>query len=224
MLENIDTNIWSVTHSFKVNGLPISSRMVVIRLPGGQLVLHSPVPISEALKSALGALGPVAAIIAPNKMHHLFLRDGMNSFPNAKAFAAPGLLGKLPSISGLQALDDTALHQWAPCLEGLLIEGMPAVNETVWFHRPSGSLIVTDVLQWWRGDVPWSAAVWARLVGVRHSIAVPRHAKWLVKDSVAARSSVQRVLSWPFQRVVMPHNSVLDIDAYPITQAALRVI
>lgn len=73
MLERIDDDLWCATHRFTAWGLPISSRMTVVRLPGGDLWLHSPIPIGAELRRELEALGRVAYLVAPSKTHWLFM-------------------------------------------------------------------------------------------------------------------------------------------------------
>ena len=49
MLTQLAPNLWSATHHLSVSGLPLTSRMTVVRLSDGGLWLHSPVPIDAAL-------------------------------------------------------------------------------------------------------------------------------------------------------------------------------
>jgi len=63
--------------------------MTVIRLGNGGLFLHSPVPLDGALRAALNQLGPVRAIVAPSKAHHLFVDDYVKEYPEASSMAHP---------------------------------------------------------------------------------------------------------------------------------------
>jgi hypothetical protein len=56
MLTALAPNLWYATYAFKVNGLPLTTRMTVVRLPRGHLWLHSPIPIAPKLTVALDAL------------------------------------------------------------------------------------------------------------------------------------------------------------------------
>ncbi|HEX2940403.1 MAG TPA: DUF4336 domain-containing protein, partial [Rhodopila sp.] len=69
--------------------LPV--RMTVIRLPNGDLLLHSPTRFSFRLKEALDAIGPIRHLVAPNVTHWVFLRDWQRACPQATTWAAPGL-------------------------------------------------------------------------------------------------------------------------------------
>jgi uncharacterized protein DUF4336 len=223
MLQQLTSDLWCAEHHFRASGLPVSSRMTVVRLQGGRLWLHSPVPMHAGLRAELEALGTVAFIVAPNKVHHLFLGECAAAFPQAHCLVAPGLPQKRRDLAGVEELRSTSGAPWGSELEFSLFEGVPIANETVWFHRPSGTLVLTDLCQWWRGDLPLASRLYAHLTGVRHRLAVPRTVRLLVKDRAAARASAHRILQWPFTRVVMAHNTVVDTDAHGAVSRAFRV-
>jgi hypothetical protein len=221
MIQRLADGLWHVQHAFKVNGLPLTTRMTLVRLSDGGLWLHSPVPIEPALRAAVQALGPVRHIIAPSKTHHLFLKDAVQAFPDAALFGAPGLAQKRPDVAGLRALPMDAGAPWADELECMLFEGIPFANETVWWHRRSGTLIVTDLLQWWQGDMALPARLYARLTGVRHRLGVPTTVRLLVRQREDVRRSARRILDWSFERVITAHNAVIDTDARQQVEQAL---
>ncbi len=215
MLQPIAPNIWHTTHEFTSTGMRITSRMTVVRLGDGMLWLHSPVAISAALKAELQALGEVAYVVAPNKMHHLFVQDCLAAFPNAKLFGAPGLRKKRPDLTSLQELNAAGTTPpWQKDLDQVFFDGIPLGNETVWFHKASGTLIVTDLLQFYQGDLPFGGRLYAQLNSVRTLLAVPRMIRWVIKDKTAAKASAAKILQWPFERVVVAHNCIVDVDAH----------
>lgn len=222
MLQNIAPNLWHAQHNFVVNGLSVSSRMTVVRLQDGRLWLHSPVPITTELKAQLIALGEVAYVVAPSKMHHLFVVDCMAAFPQAALFGAPGLQTKRPDLQGMRELQTVAEPAWQADLEQLFFAGMPLVNETVWFHKPSRTLIITDLLQCYQGELSFGLKLYARLTGTLGHMAVPKTVRWLVKDRAAALVSSQKILDWPFERVVVAHNTILTVDAHATVEKALK--
>ena len=225
-LEPLATHLWHATNAFQANGLPITSRMPVVRLPENKLLLHSPIPMpsgSERLRQ-VQALGTVAFIVAPNKMHHLFLAPCAAAFPDAMVYGPQGLAKKRPDLAArLHELPAGNLPAWLPDLEHMAFDGIPAGNESVWFHRPSATLIVTDLLQWMAGDLPWSTRAYASLTGVLRGLAVPWTVRALVRDRAAAARGAEQLLRWPFTRVVMAHNQVIEADAHALVARALAV-
>lgn len=213
MIPRLADGLWHVQHKFKVNGLPLTTRMTLVRLADGGLWLHSPVPLSPAQQAEIEEIGPVRHIVAPSKTHHLFVTDCARAFPIAQLHGAPGLASKRPDVKGLHELPMADGGPWAGELEGLLFEGIPFANETLWFHHRTRTLIVTDLLQWWQGEMALSARLYARLTGVRRGLAVPTTVRLLVRDREAAKRSARRILDWPFERVIVAHNAVVESDA-----------
>ena len=222
MLQEITEDIWHVQHSFAAGGLPVTSRMTIVRLPGRRLWLHSPVPMSSSVRAQLLELGTVSFIVAPSKTHHLFLAECAAAFPDAKVFGAPGLKAKRQDMPSLVELSASENPFWQPYLEHVLFDGIPVGNETVWFHTPSRTLILTDLCQWWQGDIPVLARLYASLTGVRRQLGVPRTIRWMVRDRHAAQSSAARILEWQFDRVVTAHNAIVENDAHEAVSRAFE--
>ncbi|WP_295765854.1 DUF4336 domain-containing protein [Undibacterium sp.] len=210
MLKEITDNLWHLEHHFSLRGVPYSSRMTVVRLNDGRLCLHSPVPISRAVEEHLRQLGVVSFILAPSKKHHRFVAECAALFPEAAVFGAPGLMQKREDIAGLQEIPSTSNPAWWPELECFLFNGIPSMNEMVWFHRASATLILSDLCQWWRGELPFLARCYASLNGVRKQMAVPNTVQMSIHDHFAARLSAERILQWPYRRVITAHNVILE--------------
>ncbi|MFZ6814834.1 DUF4336 domain-containing protein [Undibacterium sp. Rencai35W] len=221
MFLSLTDNIWHVQHAFVVSGVPITSRMTIIRLTSGALWVHSPVPVDSTTKAQIDALGPVEFIVAPSKAHHLFAKKFAEHYPSANLYGAPGLADKRPDLRRLQTLTPEP-GIWAPELSYLLFNGIPFANETVWFHMPTKTLVLTDLCQWWQGDLPWQSRLWNGLTGVRQRFDVPRSVRMLVRDKAAAKVSAGKILEWPIQRIVMAHNSVIEQNAHSELERAFR--
>jgi len=220
MLQAITSDLWHLQHHFVVNGLQISSRMTVVRLNDSSLWLHSPVPLSAEVRARLATLGTVRYIVAPSKAHHLYAAECLAAFPDATLYGAPGLLSKRPDLLNMHELSRKVEPEWAQDFEQIFFEGIPFGNETIWFHKPSRTLIVTDLCQWWQGELPFATKAFAVLTGVRNRLAVPRTIRLLVRDRQAARECAQRILALPFVRVVVAHNAIIEVDAHDAVKHA----
>ena len=221
MLHRLADNVWHITHEFKSMGLSVVSRMTVVRCAGGALWLHSPVPITPALQQALDALGTVRWIVAPNCAHHLFAGPAQAVYPQALLYGAPGLRAKRPDLTTLQDLPNADATPWLADLDQVFVAGMPLVNETVWLHRASGTVIVTDLCMWFRQPSSWSMRLYGRLNGTLKGLAVSRLVRLLTRDRAAAAASCQHIVQWPIQRVVVAHDCVLEDDAKGQLERAL---
>ena len=223
------TDLWSTQQRISVQGLPVRTRMTVVRLPGEQLWLHSPIAPTPSLCAALAALGQVAYVVAPNRMHHLFAGAWLAHAPQAQLWGAPGLQQKRPDLPQLQTLPCAAgtaalPTAWLGQLLGQYIGGIPLLNETVWLHQPSGSLIVTDVLQHYPQDLSLSARLFNTANGTRSRLAMPRALRFAIRDTAATRAAAHTLCSWPVQRIVLAHDTVITQDAAGQLRAALAFL
>ena len=220
MLIQIAPDLWHLERGFKAAGLPITSRMTVVRFQDGRLWIHSPVRFGDAMAAQLRSLGRVAWIVAPNRAHHLFAKHAQRMFPQAALYGAPGMAAKRPDLAGLVELGDSVPREWQHEFDQVCIRGVPFVNEVVWFHKASATLIMTDVLQCWCGDLDWRSALYARLTGVRGRLDLPRTVRLVTRDRMLAAGSARVILQWPFTRVVTAHNSIVEQNAHALVERA----
>lgn len=203
--------LWSLSYEFRNLGLAVSTRMTVARLRDGGLFAHSAVPLTPAQKRFLDGLGPLRCIVAPSTMHHLFASDLATLYPEAQLYGPAGLQRKRPDLQNLQVLvPDDATQPWRGELSHLVFGGIALLQESLWFHHASGTLIATDILQCWQGPLSLGVRLYLGLAGGHERLMVPRTVRLLVKDQSAARRSAQAALRWPIERVVLLHNSVLE--------------
>lgn len=143
-------DIWTVSGpevSYRLWGLtlPCPTRMTIIRLPDAGLWVHSPVACTPELVGAVKALGPVAAIIAPNVFHYTHLAAWAQAFPQASVFGLPGIAAKVPGIA-FTALDQAPTAPWLAAIDSHVV-ALGSFTEVVFLHRASRTLIVTDLMQ-----------------------------------------------------------------------------
>lgn len=224
MLVPFGPDIW-IADGGEVEGMAgfhFPTRMAVIRLGDGSLMIWSPVAPTAALRAEVAALGRVAHLVAPNSLHHLFLQNWLQTFPEARAHAAPGLAEKRRDIAFASELGDTPLPDWAGEVDQVVMRGNRITEEVVFLHRASGTVLVTDLIQhlprgWFRG---WRALV-ARLDGMTGPApTVPRKFRLAFTDLAATRAAVQRILAWPAERLVIAHGAPVPRDAGPVLRAA----
>jgi hypothetical protein len=219
MLQPVAQDIWHQQHALSVMGIRATSRMTVVRLTDGRLWLHSPVPISSDVQAQLAALGQVAFIIAPNRFHHLYVGPCAAAYPSATVYGAPGLDEKRRDLV-MRPLRNVPEPEWAPDLGQVFVEGVPTLNETVWYHEKSRTLIITDLCHYMKGDLPLSSRLYAGLMGVRRRPAVSNGVRLVIRDRAALARSVQKILQWDFERVVFAHNVILERNAYDALKRA----
>lgn len=209
MIQPIAEELWAVESPFRVIGVNLGSRMTVVRLPGGRLWLHSPVALDGASRAALEALGTPSYVVAPSKVHHLFVKPLLEAYPNATLHGAPGLASKRKDLSFHGELAN-GVSEWSSELDEQLVEGAPLMNEVLFFHRASRSLVVTDVAFNIPSAEQWWTRTYLRAMGAYGGFGQSKMVKLCVRDRAKVRASIDRVLEWDFDRIVMTHGRVLE--------------
>lgn len=222
-LRSIAEDVWVCDRRFRVTGLEVGTRMTAIRLDDGGLFLHSPVALDAELREALGRLGPVRHVVAPNLHHHLYVGD-YRSLPDVRLHAAPGLAEKRKDVGFDAVLGDEAPAAWRGRIDQHCFQGAPFVREVAFFHRASGSLLLADLafnfVACPHGPTRW----WLRAMGGLGRFGPPRHVRWLMRDKAAARRSADAILRWDVQRVVVSHGVVLQQSAKRLLREAFAFL
>lgn len=213
-LEEFTPEIWVASAPLKVAGAEFGTRMTVIRLASGSVVLIAPCPIDDALEDEIRELGPVAAVIAPNAFHHFSFLEALDRFPEAVPFLAEGVADKIgKTLATGRSLDGTPDAIWKADLEQLQIPGSPRVNEVVFYHGASRTLVLTDLC--FNFDPPpkgWTG-IFLRLAGVHGKLAVSRLMRSMLNDRDALRPVLARILEWDFDRLIVTHGQNISSGA-----------
>jgi hypothetical protein len=154
-------------------------------------------------------LGPVKWLVEPNKLHHLYLEPWLDRFPDARAYAPPGLAKKKLTVTFAGELTDEAPEDWAEWIEQVVVRGSPALEEVIFFHRPSSSCIVGDLVQ--RHD-PEAFSAWQRwlmqadgMLGEEGS--TPREWRATFFDRGPGREALRKAMSWQPKRLLIAHGA-----------------
>lgn len=206
-------------------GLWIGRQLVVVRLPDGGLWIHSPIPWTSTLRSDVAQLGEVRHVIGPNRYHDECLREFQAEYPAATFHPAPGLPELRRDVRFAPTpLSDVPHPDWGSVMEQHLIRGMPQLNEVVFFHRPSRSLIIADIAfnlgpgeHWLLGLVFRFDPAWGRF-------APSRFGRFMMKDRAAVRASIDRILEWDFDRIIVGHGRNLETGGKAAFRAAFSFL
>ncbi len=200
--------------------------MAIARLADGGLWVWSPIPLSEELRSAVEALGPVRHIVSPNKIHHLFLQEWTQRWPDAQLHEPPGLAKRRPDLAFDAELGDEADPAWAADIDQTIFRGSFAMEEVAFFHRPSRTAIVCDLVQ--RHDparMRGFKGLLMRLDGlVGEEGSTPREWRLSFLRRRRAREARAKVLAWKPDRLLIAHGTCARENATAILERALRWI
>jgi len=200
-------------------GRIVSARMTVIRLAGGDLLLHSPTRFSTDLHRALGSIGRIRHLVAPNAAHWTFLKEWQQNCPGTTTWAAPGLRDRRQvRRSGVRLdrdLGPPVPMEWGDTVSIETVPGGFGFREIALFHRPTRSLLLTDLVQ---NLEPAKLPAWFRPIG--HWLGVtapdglaPAYLRVLVKlRKQAAGQAAQRLIDLQPERVIFAHGRWFDRD------------
>lgn len=208
-LQQIAQNIWlHEGETVRFLGLPYSTRVTVIELDGQRLWIHSPTALNPSLRKEIDGLGKVCYLIAPNKLHHLFLSSWQEAYPEAETYAAPGLTAKRPDLHFDKELNSSAEPQWKDEIEQTLFSGSLSMEEVVFFHIDSKTLILTDLIE---NFEPSAFNGWQRLVAGLTGIVAPNGktpVDWRMSflfGKKQARAALATMLEWQPDNIVIAH-------------------
>jgi Domain of unknown function (DUF4336) len=217
MLREIDTEIWVAEQPLRYLGLSVGTRMTVVRLANGELAVISPIQTSDAMVNQLSQLGTVTHIIAPNLYHHLFATNFKSIYPQATFWAVPGLELKQPDLSIDRIIKGNSDSTWNG-LEFLFfdgfrvlgLKGFDSLNECVFFHSASRTLILTDIAFHFDESFPLLTQFATRVLGGYKRLSPSLLEQIATKDKESVRKSVEGVLNWNFERVIVAHGSIVE--------------
>jgi hypothetical protein len=205
---------------------PYPTRMAVVRLANGDLWIWSPISLTPELEDAIEEIGPVRHIVSPNKIHHLFLSEWVDRWPDAKLHAPPGLATRKPDVHFDSELGDEANPIWEEDIDQVIFRGSFAMEEVVFFHRPSRTAIVCDLVQRHdrAGATGWKGLIlrFDGLVGANGSAPREWRATFLRRRLV--RSARDTVLGWKPERLVIAHGACAREGATAILSRAFSWI
>lgn len=226
ILEFIPGQIWLCAYPVKYLGIALDARMTVIRLDDGELMLHSPCEIDEDMRCTLAELGEVAYIVAPGTFHYLHIASAQAAFPKAETFICPGIERKKPNVHFDWLLGDLAPVAWAGQLEQVLVRGNHWIWEVAFFHRRTRTLILVDLIENFTDITPhvdWKLKIWWKIVFRMWNIPKPAPEYQLGwSDKRAARAALKNILLWEFDKIILAHGDLIEIDGRLVVETAWR--
>jgi len=227
MLEEFGPSLFAAEGpSVSFYGFPYSTRMAVARLANGELWVWSPVALTDALADAVEAIGPVRHIVSPNKIHHLFLSQWQERWPDARLYAPPGLARRKPGLRFDAELQDEPDPAWSEEIDQVIFRGSLAMEEVAFFHKASRTAIICDLIQRFDPErmTGWKGMLMRldSLVGKHGSTPREWRASFLRRGP--ARAARQKLLDWNPERLLIAHGACAQSGATEIIRKALSWI
>lgn len=208
-LDEPQHGLWTFHQPLSVLGAEIGTRMTVVRLEDGSLLVHSPIRLTQELGRRLAALGEVRHVLAPNFDHYLFVPDFKQRFPEARFYAAPGVAEKLPSVQFDALLRPPGGGPFGESIAQAWFRSSHELQEIVLFHRPTRTLITSDLAFNIQSTAGLVSHVMLRLNDSYKSFGPSRVCRSHITEPSIARADVDAILALHPDRVVMAHGAIL---------------
>ncbi|PCK32767.1 DUF4336 domain-containing protein [Pseudoalteromonas piscicida] len=196
--------------------MPYTTRTTIIKLSSGGLWVHSPGKLSAALLDEINLIGEVNYLVSPNKLHHLFMGDWQEQFPNAMMFASPGLEQKRPDLAFQRTLGEVAEPEWQEDIAQLIFKGSPVIEEVVFFHKPTQTLILTDLIENFHPNhFTGFKKILAKITGIispNGKTPIDWRASFIFGKQ-QARACYKSMAAWQPRYIVISHGECIENDA-----------
>jgi hypothetical protein len=208
----------------RVFGVPLPTRMIIVKLSDGSLWVNSPVSVPIPVLNRIKALGPVRYLVAPTKLHIWRLEEWHVLFPEAELWIPQHSQTESKRLPFACVLGGVLSPGWADDLDQVVFKGNLFIQEVFFFHKRSHTLIVADFIQNHSIETnkPLLNALW-KIAGVAYPHGgVPVDIRLSFVDRTLARQSLETLLSWDFDKLIIAHGVCVGKDAKPFVEKAVH--
>jgi hypothetical protein len=219
-LTSIAPNLWMLVYPLKMLGVDVRRNVTIIRLSSGKLVIHSTGPFTAEDVAEIRTLGEPGWILDGILRHDTFAQHGREAFGGIPYLAPEGFS---ETVGFPTEVIVPAPAEWSGELLALEIQGAPSARDTALLHVPSRTLILTELVFNFADHQPiWTELLLRVAVGGEHHPGMPRPVKASVTDEAAFKDSLEAILSWDFDRVIVGHGDVIETGGKEKLRAALE--
>lgn len=212
-MKMIGQDIGVIDLPFRLLGAPLGKNTTVIRLSNGEVLVHSAGPLREHNLAAIREMGEVKWLMEGSRLHDTFAQRLRAAFPQAQYLLPDGFPLTAEQLAPAGSLREVPA-EWSDEIEIIPVEGMPRLAEHALLHRPSRTLVLTDLvfnLPWEPGEkIPFFLR-WVS--GLTAFPGTSRLVKMCVKDKAAVRASLERIVAADFEQIVVGHGLLMRQNA-----------
>ncbi|KAJ9610682.1 hypothetical protein H2200_005459 [Cladophialophora chaetospira] len=127
----------------------VGLRSAAVKLHDNRVLVLNPIQLEKSVHDKLTAMGGVH-FVASDLGHHLYVKDYLDTWPDAKAIGVKGLEGKRKDVKWNFVYENAQrkpedVFGFSEDVESVMFEGF-ITRAVAWYHRPSGTLIQSDLL------------------------------------------------------------------------------
>jgi hypothetical protein len=215
-MRKLSDDLWVHEDEMRLGPTRLLLRATFVKLSDGGIWVHSPTPLSPELQKEVAELGDVAYVVAPCNGHNGWLLEWCDAYPDAARYVAKGIPKKVPSLEGYTLLEPGETPPWDADLLQAVMPSTPFFDESVFLHRKTKSLILTDMVQ---NHSPDDQSGFGKLMftlllapmGFRGvGLAPPLKWGFVIKDKPAFRAFIDTVRQWDFERIIVTHGEIIE--------------
>ena len=217
-MNKIGDGIWVHEDTMRMPGKTLRLRMTVLELADGGLWVHSPTAHSPQLAQKILDLGAVKYIVGASNSHNLWIPQWQAAYPDAALYVSAAIPKKL-NLSNYKILGDSPENTWEDDLNHEFMAGVPFFDETVFLHRSSQSLIVTDLIQNYSGETASGLSGLAtkciyQPIGFKDiCLAPPLRMGFMIKDKEKFAKAIKSIQDWDFNKIIVTHGDIIEKNA-----------
>lgn len=217
-IERLAENLWWVVGSLK--GMSLKRNMAIVRLPSGELVIHSAIALNESAMRELEAWGTPTYMIVPSRFHRLDAPAFKKRYPSVRVLTPKNARER---VSEVVAVDGS--YDDFPANDTVRFETLSATGnmEGAMIVRSSDgvTVVLNDCMFNMDKKRDLLGYMFTTLLGSAPGPRVSRLAKAaIIKDKPGMRADFERFAALPdLQRVIVAHEKCAR---GPDAAAALR--
>ena len=212
-IDDSDSGLWTFHQRLSVMGVEIGTRMTVVRLSDGSLLVHSPIRLTPELEQKLASLGRVEHVLAPNLDHYLFVEAFKQRYPQARFYAAPGVAAKLPDARFDAELAFGQTAALGDGIEQAWFRSNHQLQELVLLHRATHTLITADLAFNIQATDGLVSKLMLKLNDSYLTFGPSRVCRAHITEHRMARSDVDAILALKPERAIVAHGEILNAGA-----------
>ena len=152
------------------------------------------------------------------------MREYLSAYPDARLYGAPTLVRWNRSLPFAEVLGDLAPSLWTGEIDQVHVQGIGLfLDEIVFYHRRSRSLIVADLLFNLSEKDAWiTRRMGSLVIGPFPGCRFARLYRPAVTDRGRMRTAVERILDWDFDQIIVGHGAVVESKGKEVFRTAFR--
>lgn len=187
--------------------------MLVVKLPGGGLLVQSPTWLGDDTFEQLDALGEVKVLFAPNNYHHLSLPRFRARYPNALAVASEVALPRLRAKGHEGVVELSEAERLLPVgARWLRCEGTKSGE--AWLSLPGSVWLVCDAFFNVERPVTGLMGMTLRTLKIAPGLSIGKTYRWLALRDVALYRTwaLEKIVSEAPRHLVPSHGEAVSSE------------